>query len=74
MTHYLFTYKSPCFQQIITARFYLLRRVSRFAVPTELPVEEYVEPRFKAGCRLSDGNVVMEGDSLLDKGNCRVSQ
>ena len=49
------------------------RRVSRFQVPTELPVEEYEDPKFKSGCRLNDGNVVMEGDSLLDKGNCRVN-
>lgn len=47
-------------------------RPSYFQVPTELPIEEYEDPKFKSGCRLHDGNVVMQGDSILDKGNCKT--
>ncbi|KAL5248448.1 hypothetical protein ACHWQZ_G017586 [Mnemiopsis leidyi] len=47
-------------------------RPSHFQVPTELPIEEYEDPKFKSGCRLHDGNVVMQGDTILDNENCNT--
>ena len=43
-----------------------------YSVPTAIPVASYSEPAYQTGCNVGDGNVVKDGDEIIDRENCRV--
>ena len=49
------------------------RYVAIAHAPAEIPPEEYEEPAYQSGCKLSDGNVVRDGGEMVNHQSCKVN-